>query len=130
MTRRRKVSSGVSQTRVLGTIRATIDDAVRTWDVVSGQSQSRPYASGVWLDVEPGRRVLAVGAFDTATLASLDTTFAIESGTVIVTSASVTDGLASAQGTCGGTFSRTTGEGSVSSPTAPSRCPVFLTPGR
>jgi hypothetical protein len=165
------VTAGVSGTSVLGTIRATLDDTVRTWYVVSGQSQGRPYASGVWLDTESGRRVIAIGAFDTATpplesftwsaqgmptsygdytgstfllnlsvaaetrrftliyppetepaamyssqatLASLDTTFAITSGTVIVTSVSMADGLASAKGTFGGTFSKLTGEGSIS----------------
>lgn len=163
-------SAARASTRVLGTLRATIDDTVRTWYVVAGQSQGRPYASGAWLEIEPGRRVIAIGAFDTptppldsftwsaqgmptsygdysgsallmnlsvgtetkrfsliyppetdpvvmysrkATLASLDTTLAIKSGAVIVTSVSVTDGLASAKGTFGGTLSLPSGEGAI-----------------
>jgi hypothetical protein len=164
------VAQSTSSTQVLGTLRATIDGTARTWYVVSGQSQGRPYASGVWLEIEPGRRIIAIGAFDTATppldsfawsaqgmptsygdytgstlllnlsvgadtrrftliyppetnpvvmysqkatLASLDTTFAIESGTVIVTAVSIADGLASAKGMFGGTLSLPTGEGTV-----------------
>jgi hypothetical protein len=163
-------AASASTTRVLGTLRATVDDTVRTWYVVSGQSQGRPYASGAWLEIAPGRRMITIGAFDTptppldsftwsaqgmptsygdytgatllvnlsvgadtkrftllyppetnpavmyspkATLASLDTTLAIKSGAVIVTSVSVTDGLASARGTFGGTLSLPTGEGTI-----------------
>jgi hypothetical protein len=51
---------------VLGTLRATVDGSPRTWHVVSGRSGGRPYASGIWMEVEPGRRALVVGGFDTA----------------------------------------------------------------
>jgi hypothetical protein len=51
--------------RVLGTLRATIDGSSRTWHVVSGRSGDRPYASGLWMEVEPGRRTIAAGGFDT-----------------------------------------------------------------
>jgi hypothetical protein len=165
------VTSNTSDTRVLGTLRATIDDAVRTWYVVAGQSQGHPYASGAWIEVEPGRRFVTIGAFDTAmppldsftwsaqglpksygdyvgstllmnlsvgadtrrftliyppetdpvvmyaskaTIGSLDTTFAIKSGTVIVTAVSIADGVASAKGMFAGTFALPTGEGTVS----------------
>jgi hypothetical protein len=163
-------TSSSSGTRVLGTLRATVNDAARTWYVVSGQSQGQPYASGAWLEIEPGRRIVTIGAFDSATppldsftwsaqgmptsygdysgstllmnlsvgadtkrftliyppetepvvmyssqatLSSLDTTLAIKSGTVIVTSVSIADGLASAKGTFAGTFSLPTGGGAM-----------------
>lgn len=156
--------------RASGTLRATIDGTARTWHVVSGTSQGRRYASGVWIDVTPDRKVVAIGGFDTATppldsftwgpnnmptsygdyagstllinlniqgapapfrllfppeptpavmystkatLNSLDTTFAIEKGTVDVTAISVAGGLVSATGTFSGTLARMTGEGTV-----------------
>ncbi len=53
--------------KVLGTIRATLDGAARTWYVVSGTSRGRPYASGAWQDNANGRRTISIGGFDTAT---------------------------------------------------------------
>jgi hypothetical protein len=51
-------------TRVLGTIRATIAGTPRSWHVVAGPSQSRAYASGVWMEVGSSRMIVA-GGFDT-----------------------------------------------------------------
>jgi hypothetical protein len=53
--------------KVLGTIRATVDGAARTWYVVSGVSGGRPYASGAWQEIVSGRRRIILGGYDTAT---------------------------------------------------------------
>jgi hypothetical protein len=53
--------------KVLGTIGATVDGAARTWYVVSGVSGGRPYASGVWQEIDSGRRRIILGGYETAT---------------------------------------------------------------
>jgi hypothetical protein len=50
----------------LGTIEASIDGRSRTWFVVKGQAQDGPYASGVWMEPEPGHLLVTAGGFDKA----------------------------------------------------------------
>jgi hypothetical protein len=56
-----------SASTVQGTIQATIDGTARTWYVVTGTSQGRPYASGVWQEMVPTRRTIILGGYETAT---------------------------------------------------------------
>lgn len=58
-------SSPSGDIEVLGTIRATVDGAARTWYVVDGQAKRGRYASAVWHAPEEDERMLNVGAYDT-----------------------------------------------------------------
>jgi hypothetical protein len=62
-----KVRAAAATPKVLGTVQATVDGTVRTWYVVSGTSGGRPYASGLWQEVMPGRRLIILGGYDTQT---------------------------------------------------------------
>lgn len=60
---RNQASSG--DIEVLGTISATVDGEDRTWYVVDGRSDSRRYASAMWMTWDEGERMLTIGGFDT-----------------------------------------------------------------
>jgi hypothetical protein len=63
----------------LGTIIATVDGVAGTWYVVSGAIQGRPYASGLWQQVDADRRRIVLGGYETAT-PPLDTFALSETG--------------------------------------------------
>ena len=48
----------------LGTIRGTLNGEERTWYVVEGSSQAKPYSSATWYEIG-GERIVAVGGYDT-----------------------------------------------------------------
>jgi hypothetical protein len=59
--------NGTTAAGTLGTISATVDGVARTWFVVSGAIQGRPYASGLWQQVAEQRRRIVLGGYETAT---------------------------------------------------------------